>query len=58
MNILKKPLKDWNVLDLGGVSLMMLGLVPVGFWVFCKGFDIIEKLDNKKENDDTEEDEG
>ena len=58
MNILKKPLKDWNVLDLGGVSLMMIGLVPVGFWSFCKGFEMLEKLDNKKKTDDTEEDEG
>ncbi len=58
MNILKKPLKDWNVLDLGGVSLMMLGLVPVGFWTFCKSFEMLEKLDNKKKTDDTEEDEG
>lgn len=58
MNILKKPLKDWNVLDLGGVSLMMLGLVPVGCWVFCKGFEMLEKLDNKKETDDTTEEEG
>lgn len=58
MNIFKKPLKDWAVLDLGVVSLMMLGLVPVECWVICKGFDIMEKLDNKKKNDDTEEDEG
>ena len=58
MNILKKPLKDWDVLDLGGVSLLMLGLIPVGFWTFCKGFEMLEKLDNKKKTDDTEEDEG
>lgn len=58
MKILKKPLKDWNVLDLGVVSLMMIGLVPVGFWTFCKGFDLLEKLDNKKKTDDTTEDEG
>ena len=57
MKILKKPLKDWNILDLGIVSLMMLGLVPVGFWTFCKSFEIMNKLDNKK-TDDTTEDEG
>ena len=58
MNIFKKPLKDWNMLDLGGVSLMMLGLVPVGFLTFCKGFEMLETLDNKKETDDATEDEG
>ena len=58
MKILKKPLKEWNILDLGVVSLMMIGLVPVGFWTFCKSFTILEKLDNKKKNDNAEEDEG
>lgn len=58
MKFLKKPLKDWNILDMTGGIIVMIGLIPVGFWTFCKGFEMLEKLDNKKETDDTEEDEG
>ena len=48
MKLLKKPLKDWNIIDMGIASVGALALVPVGFFIFCKGFDIMEKLDNKK----------
>lgn len=57
MKILKKPLKDWNLGDMLVASLAMIALIPFGFWTFCKGFDVLEKFDNKKDND-TEEDEG
>lgn len=58
MKILKKPLKDWNLGDMLVGSMAMIALIPFGFWTFCKGFDALEKLDNKKKTDDTEEDEG
>lgn len=47
-NLLKKPLKDWNLIDMGIASIGALALMPVGFFIFCKGFDTLEKLDEKK----------
>lgn len=47
-NFIKKPLKDWNIIDMGIASVGALALIPVGFFIFCKGFDLMEKFDNKK----------
>jgi hypothetical protein len=47
-NFIKKPLKDWNLIDMGIASIGAIALIPVGFFVFCKGFDMMEKFDKKK----------
>lgn len=47
-NFIKKPLKDWNLIDMGIATVGAIALIPVGFFVFCKSFDPLEKLDKKK----------
>ena len=47
-NFIKKPLKDWNLIDMGIAGIAAIASVPIGFYVFCKGFDLMEKLDKKK----------
>ena len=46
-NFIKKPLKDYNIIDMGILTIGALATIPVGFFVFCKGFDILEKFDEK-----------
>lgn len=54
-NMLTKPIKDWNVIDLTVAGLGAIALIPVGFWVTMKSFGFIDKIENKQKIEKTEE---
>lgn len=59
-NFIKKPVKEYNIIDMGILTIGAIATIPVGFFIFCKGFDILERLDeshkhvklSELENDD------
>lgn len=53
-NFIKKPIKEYNIIDMGILTIGALATIPVGFFIFCKGFDILESITNKTTEYDDE----
>lgn len=54
-NIFTKPLKDWNIVDMGIASIGAIALIPVVFWLTMKSFGFIDKIENRQKIEKTEE---
>lgn len=54
-NMLTKPIKDWNVIDLTVAGLGAMALIPVGFWITMKSFGFIDKIENRQTEEVTTE---
>ena len=47
LKLLKKPLKDWNMIDLGIVTISGIALVPVVWAAFIGGANLTDKIMTK-----------
>ena len=45
---IRKPIKEYNIIDMGILTIGALATIPVGFFIFCKGFELLEIMDNNK----------
>lgn len=48
--MLKKPIKEWNVIDILIATVCGIALIPISFWVTGKSFGLIDKIENKITN--------
>ena len=48
--MLKKPIKEWNVIDILIATVCGIALIPISFWVTGKSFGLIDKIENKMTN--------
>lgn len=53
--MLKKPIKEWNVIDILIATVCGIALIPISFWVTGKSFGLIDKLENKFKKDKVSE---